>query len=194
MSTFNTATQTSAPPWVRSRAVAMHTVSALGSFAIGSALLGRGVGVRRAGGGSGRGPCAWRPGILLARPFPLRMGEAHEVTPASRWEDLFVVDEPPRRTGPVAVEIAYRIRAGEAEEFLDAVTLAARAAAARRRDLLAHLPRPGGSVAVCGALHRHLLGGLPAPARARHAGRSGSGGRAGGVPGGRQAGDSALRG
>ena len=40
MSTFNTATQTSAPPWVRSRATAMHTLCALGSFAIGSALWG----------------------------------------------------------------------------------------------------------------------------------------------------------
>ena len=40
MSTFNTATQTSAPPWVRARAVAMHTLCALGSFALGSAFWG----------------------------------------------------------------------------------------------------------------------------------------------------------
>ena len=38
MSTFNTATQASAPPWVRSRAVAMHIVASLGAFALGSAL------------------------------------------------------------------------------------------------------------------------------------------------------------
>jgi hypothetical protein len=37
MSTFNTATQTSAPPWVRRRAVAMHVLCALGSFALSSA-------------------------------------------------------------------------------------------------------------------------------------------------------------
>ncbi len=41
MSTYNTATQTSVPPWVRARATAMHTLSALGSFAIGSAFWGR---------------------------------------------------------------------------------------------------------------------------------------------------------
>jgi hypothetical protein len=35
MSTFNTATQTSAPPWVRARAVALHVLCALGSFALG---------------------------------------------------------------------------------------------------------------------------------------------------------------
>ena len=40
MSTFNTATQTSAPLWVRSRATAMHTLAALGSFALGSAFWG----------------------------------------------------------------------------------------------------------------------------------------------------------
>jgi len=32
MSTFNTATQASAPQWVRSRAVAMHMVAALGAL------------------------------------------------------------------------------------------------------------------------------------------------------------------
>ena len=40
MSTYNTATQTSVPPWVRARATSMHTLCALGSFAIGSAFWG----------------------------------------------------------------------------------------------------------------------------------------------------------
>jgi len=40
MSTFNTATQTSVPLWVRARALAMHTLCALGSFAICSAFWG----------------------------------------------------------------------------------------------------------------------------------------------------------
>ena len=47
----------------------------------------------------------------------------------------------------------------------------ARAAQARRGNLLAHLPRPGRPVTLCGALHRHLVGRLPAPTRPRHAGR-----------------------
>ena len=42
MSTFSTATQTSAPAWVRSRAVALHMVAALGLLP-GLGLLGRGV-------------------------------------------------------------------------------------------------------------------------------------------------------
>ena len=70
-------------------------------------------------------------GVLLARPFPLRMGEAQEVTPATRWDDFFVADEPAPEAGPVAVEIGYRIHAEHVEAFLDAVSLMR---APRRRD------------------------------------------------------------
>ena len=131
MSTFNTATQTSAPPWVRSRAAALHALSALGAFAFGSAfwgivstLFGLQAALTIAAG-------LMLAGMLLARPFPLRMGEAQDVTPAAPWEDLFVVDEPDPRAGPVAVEVSYRIRADEAGAFLDAVS---QLRAPRRRD------------------------------------------------------------
>lgn len=131
MSTFNTATQTSAPPWVRSRAAALHTLSALGSFAIGSAFWGAVSSLA----GLSFALCAagvtMAAGLLLARPFPLRMGDAHEVTPGTPWEELFVVAEPSPEDGPVSVEIGYRVREGEAERFLDAVT---QLRAPRRRD------------------------------------------------------------
>ena len=131
MSTFNTATQTSAPPWVRSRATAMHTLCALGSFAIGSAVWG----LVSALAGLTVTLCVaalcTAAGVLLQRPFPLRMGEAHEVTQATPWEDLFVAAEPDPEAGPVAVEIGYRILPEQAPAFLEAVTeLKAR----RRRD------------------------------------------------------------
>ena len=32
-------------------------------------------------------------GLLLARPFPLRMGAVQEVTQVAPWEDLFVAHE-----------------------------------------------------------------------------------------------------
>jgi hypothetical protein len=69
--------------------------------------------------------------VLLARPFPLRMGGLGEVTQATPWEDLFVVTEPAPEAGPVAVEIGYRIRAEDASAFLDAVS---QLRAPRRRD------------------------------------------------------------
>ena len=131
MSTFNTATQTSVPPWVRSRAVAMHTLSALGAFAIGSAfwgalsdLVGLSFALTVAAICMGVGP-------LMARRFPLRMGEAGEVTPATPWEDLFLAHEPDPAAGPIAVEMGYRINPANAEDFLSAIS---QMRAPRRRD------------------------------------------------------------
>jgi len=131
MSTFNTATQTSAPPWVRSRAAALHALSALGAFAFGSAFWGLVSTVFGLQAALTIAAGVMLAGLLLARPFPLRMGDAQDVTPAAPWEDLFVVDEPDPRAGPVAVEVSYRIRADEASAFLDAVS---QLRAPRRRD------------------------------------------------------------
>ncbi|RYF37480.1 MAG: MFS transporter, partial [Comamonadaceae bacterium] len=131
MATFNTATQSSAPPWVRSRAVALHTVSALGSFAIGSALWGAVSGVAGLPVTLAVAAAAMAGGVFLARGFPLRMGDAHEVTPGTLGVELFIKDEPHPDDGPVSVEMGYRIRDGEAQEFLHAVT---QLRASRRRD------------------------------------------------------------
>ncbi len=131
MSTFNTATQTSAPPWVRSRAAALHALSALGAFAFGSAFWGvvsSAFGLQAA---LTIATVAMLAGMLLARPFPLRMGQEPDVTPAAPWGDLFIADEPDPQAGPVAVEIAYRIRADDATAFLDALSALR---APRRRD------------------------------------------------------------
>ncbi|MCG2594469.1 MFS transporter [Ramlibacter sp. XY19] len=135
MATFNTATQTSAPPWVRSRAVALHTVSALGSFAIGSAFWGAVSGVAGLPFALTVAAIAMLAGIVLARWLPLRVGDAQEVTPVTPvalWDDVFIHEQAPLPDdGPVSVEIGYRIRPGEAEEFLHAVS---QLRASRRRD------------------------------------------------------------
>ncbi|WP_137895236.1 MFS transporter [Ramlibacter sp. 2FC] len=131
MSTFNTATQASAPPWVRSRAVALHIVASLGAFALGSGFWGALSDVAGLSVALMLAATLMATGLLLNRPLPLRMGAAHEVTQAQPWEDLFVTAEPSPDAGPVAVEIAYRIRAGEERAFLDAVS---HLKAPRRRD------------------------------------------------------------
>ena len=131
MSTYNTATQTSVPPWVRARATAMHTLSALGSFAIGSAVWGALSDI------IGLTPtllvaaAAMAAGLLLARPFPLRMSGLDEVTQATLSEDLFVKHQPEPEAGPVAVEIGYRIRPESTAAFLED---ASQLRAPRRRD------------------------------------------------------------
>jgi len=131
MATFNTATQSSAPPWVRSRAVALHTVSALGSFAIGSAFWGAVSGVTGLAAALCLAAVTMLAGAVLARWFPLRMGEAQDVTPVALWDDVFIKEQPLPDDGPVSVEVSYCVRPGETEEFLHAVS---QLRAARRRD------------------------------------------------------------
>ena len=117
MNTFNTATQTSAPPWVRSRATAMHVLSALGPFALGSALWGMVAGLLGLQAALVLAAALMLANLLLARHFPLRLGALHEVTPAP-FKDLLVADEPDPEAGPVAVELSYRIDPAQAEAFL----------------------------------------------------------------------------
>jgi len=131
MSTFNTATQTSVPPWVRARAVAMHTLCALGAFAIGSAFWGALSDLVGLSFALTVAAICMAVGPLMARRFPLRMGETGEVTPATPWEDLFLSHEPDPEAGPIAVEMGYRILPANAEDFLDAIT---QLRAPRRRD------------------------------------------------------------
>ena len=130
MSTFNTATQTSAPPWVRSRATALHVLSALGSFAMGSALWGAVAGLVGLQVALCTAAALMLGNLLLARRFPLRMGALHEVTQAP-FEDLLVQDQPDAEAGPVSVEISYRIQPELAEAFLAEVS---QLKAVRRRD------------------------------------------------------------
>ena len=130
MSTFNTATQTSAPPWVRSRATALHVLSALGSFAMGSALWGAVAGLVGLQAALCAAAALMLGNLLLARRFPLRMGAVHEVTQAP-FEDLLVQDQPDAEAGPVSVEISYRIQPELAEAFLAEVS---QLKAIRRRD------------------------------------------------------------
>ena len=131
MSTFNTATQASAPPWVRSRAVALHMVAALGAFALGSAFWGAASDVAGLAPTLCAAAAAMGVGLLLARPMPLRMGALHEVTPATPWDELFIEAEPLPEAGPVAVEIGYRITPGTDAAFLESIS---RLKAPRRRD------------------------------------------------------------
>ncbi|MEN9539722.1 MAG: hypothetical protein RLZZ126_1957 [Pseudomonadota bacterium] len=131
MSTFNTATQTSVPPWVRARAAALHTVCALGSFAIGSALWGALADLLTLPVALTLAAVGMLAGLLLAKPFPLRMGEAEEVTQAEAWEKIFITNEPAPDKGPIAVEHVYRIDPGQAQAFIDALS---EMRAIRRRD------------------------------------------------------------
>ncbi len=131
MSTYNTATQTSVPPWVRARATSLHTLAALGAFALGSAFWGALSDVVGLTAALLIAAAVMALTLALARPFPLRMGALPEVTQAPLSQDLFVAHEPDPEAGPVAVEIRYPVRAESAAAFLDEVVALK---APRRRD------------------------------------------------------------
>ncbi|HOB93264.1 MAG TPA: MFS transporter [Aquabacterium sp.] len=130
MNTFNTATQTSAPPWVRSRATAMHVLSALGPFAVGSAFWGAVAGLLGLQAALLVAAALMLANLLLARRFPLRMGAVQEVTQAP-FRDLLLADQPDPAAGPVAVELSYRIDPAMADAFL---ALAIQLKGPRQRD------------------------------------------------------------
>ncbi|MBP6901565.1 MAG: MFS transporter [Burkholderiaceae bacterium] len=117
MSTFNTATQSSAPPWVRSRATALHVLSALGPFALGSALWGAVSALLGLQATLLLATALVWLGLLLARRFPLRMSGETEVTQVA-FEDLLVKHQPPPEAGPVAVEFSYRLKPEAVDQFL----------------------------------------------------------------------------
>lgn len=131
MSTFNAATQTSAPRWVRARAAAMHTLCSLGAFALGSAIWGAVANFVGLSTSLCLSAALMVVSIGLARPFPLRMGADDEVNLVALYDPVLVEKEPEWEAGPVAVEVVYCIREADADRFLDAVQ---KLALWRRRD------------------------------------------------------------
>lgn len=131
MSTFNVSTQSGAPAWVRGRSVSMFTLCAMGSFALGSAWWGAVAELIGVSATLSVAALCLLASIALARRYPLRAGEEREVTPATAWGEVLLIDEPAPGAGPVAVEIVYRIRDADAAAFLDAIALLR---APRRRD------------------------------------------------------------
>ena len=123
MTTYNMATQGSAPPWVRSRASALHVLSALGPFALGSALWGALASLASLPIALCVAAAAMLIGALLGPLFPLRIGEHKDVTQVVPFEDLLVADAPLPNSGPIAVEMSYRIVAGQSTQFLNALSL-----------------------------------------------------------------------
>jgi MFS family permease len=130
LSTFNAATQTSAPPWVRARAASMHTLCSLGSFAFGSALWGAISGLAGVSVALCIAAICMVSSVALGLRFPLRMGEYGDVTLATVSE-LSFAQEPQLEAGPIAVEVIYRISEQDTAAFLTQMQLLA---VPRKRD------------------------------------------------------------
>ncbi len=121
LASLSAGTQSSAPAWVRARAVSVNLVTNQASLALGSALWG----VVATAGGTRIAlyiSAATMLVLLLAtRRVQVAMGDEADVTPGARLPELAVAIEPRPQDGPVLIQIEYRIDAEHREEFLGAI-------------------------------------------------------------------------
>ncbi len=114
-------TQSSAPAWVRARAVGMNIVAVQASLAIGSALWGglaSAIGTQVA--------LAASAGLIVAlhllnRRVVVAMGDEADVTPGVQLPDMAIAAEPLPDDGPVLIQLEYQIRPDDRPAFLRAI-------------------------------------------------------------------------
>ena len=124
--TLSAGTQSTAPGWVRARAVAMNLVSIQASIAVGSVVWGAlasTVGTRFALIGSAA--------IMLllhvtTRQVRVAMGSEADVTPGVQLPELTIGEPPMPEDGPVLIQIDYRIEPDRRAAFIRAVQRAER--------------------------------------------------------------------
>ncbi len=114
-------TQSTAPPWVRARAVAMSLVAVQASLAIGSIFWGAWAttgGTRAALLGS-----AAVMALLHAATWRIRvgMGTEADITPGVQLPELTIVEPPMPDDGPVLIQVDYRVDPDRRAAFLRAV-------------------------------------------------------------------------
>jgi MFS family permease len=119
--TLSAGTQSSAPAWVRARAVSMNLVATQGCLAIGSAVWGalaNAVGTHWALGISAVSVVALQ---WLYRRVRVEMGQEADVVPGVRLPDLPIVTEPLPDDGPVLIQLEYRVDPEDRDAFLRAI-------------------------------------------------------------------------
>jgi MFS family permease len=119
--TLSAGTQSTAPGWVRARAVAMNIVATQGCLAIGSAVWGAlasGVGTHWALGVSAVSVIALQ---WFYRRIRVEMGQEADVVPGVRPPELPMLTEPLPDDGPVLIQLEYRIDAANRDAFLKAI-------------------------------------------------------------------------
>jgi MFS family permease len=130
LTSFNVATQTAVPRWVRARALAVYLLVFQGGLAVGSALWG--VVAGRVGERTAllAAAASFGLGLLAALGWRLQGIGALDLTPSVRPEPVTVLDPEPD-DGPVLVLVRYRVDLARAEEFASAMRAMRRV---RRRD------------------------------------------------------------
>lgn len=113
--------QSTAPGWVRARAVAMNLVAMQASLALGSILWGwvathSGLSVALAA-----SSFAMAALLVLSFRVKVRMGDEADVTPGSQLPDFSIAVEPLPDDGPVLIQVQYQIAPKDSAAFLRAI-------------------------------------------------------------------------
>ncbi len=114
-------TQSTAPPWVRARAVAMTLVAVQAGLATGSLLWG--ATASAAGTPVALVASAAAMALLHAATRRIRvdMGTEADITPGMQLPELTIVEPPMADDGPVLIQVDYRIDPERRADFLRAV-------------------------------------------------------------------------
>ncbi|MET0345973.1 MAG: MFS transporter [Casimicrobiaceae bacterium] len=118
---LSAATQSSAPAWVRARAVAMNLVAVQASLAAGSAFWGAVASATDTRTALAASACALIIALLLNRQRRVHMGEEADVTPSLHMPELAIAIQPLPDDGPVLIQIEYQIDPENRDPFLRAI-------------------------------------------------------------------------
>jgi hypothetical protein len=113
--------QSTAPDWVRARALSVTLVAVQASLALGSAWWGALASATGTQVSLIVSAVAMLAMHLLNRRFPVGMGSEADVTTGAQPPDFAMAIEPMPTDGPVLVQLEYRIDAGNEAAFLRAV-------------------------------------------------------------------------
>jgi predicted MFS family arabinose efflux permease/quinol monooxygenase YgiN len=130
LTSFNVATQTAVPRWVRARALAVYLLVFQGGLAGGSALWGVVAGRLGERAALLAAAASFALGMLAALRWRLQAIGGLDLTPSVRPEPVTVIDPAPD-DGPVLVLVRYRVDPSRTEEFASAMRAMRRV---RRRD------------------------------------------------------------
>jgi hypothetical protein len=118
---LSAATQSSAPAWVRARAVAMNLVAVQASLAAGSAFWGAIASATDTRVALTASAGALVIALIINRQRRVHMGEEADVTPSLHVPELVITTQPLPDDGPVLIQIEYQIDPEHRGAFLRAI-------------------------------------------------------------------------
>lgn len=121
LASLSAGTQSSAPAWVRARAVSVNLVANQVSLALGSAVWGAvalALGIRLT---LATSAVALLVLLVVGRRMTVAIGNESDVTPGARLPELVIAVEPGPQDGPVLIQIRYQVDAPDRAAFLRAI-------------------------------------------------------------------------